>query len=218
VLSIAKMRAGAERYYLDTVATGLEEYYTGAGEAPGIWIGSGCADLDLSGEVLAEHLSAVLGGMSPADGSSLLMRRADPERRVAGFDLTFSAPKSVSLVYGLGSDAVSEQVRLAHGEAVAQALAYLEAHAARARRGYGGTSRLETSGLVAAAYQHRTSREGDPQLHTCSSPTWCMPLTATGRLSPPELATSRPAPAASSTRRCCVPSSESASGSGSGRS
>ena len=166
VLSLARMGAGAEGYYLGTVADGLEEYYTGAGESPGVWVGSACADLGLAGEVEAADLSAVLAGRSPVDGSELGCNRQPANRRVAGFDLTFSAPKSVSVLYGLGSDTVSREVRAAHHEALTEALAYLEAHAAWARRGHDGVHVLPTSGLVAAGYTHRTSRNGDPQLHT----------------------------------------------------
>jgi conjugative relaxase-like TrwC/TraI family protein len=166
VLSISKMGAGSARYYLDTVASAREEYYTGAGEAPGVWIGAACRDLGLSGEVVPEDLHAVLAGLSPRDGSALTTSYVAPERRVSGFDFTFSSPKSVSILYGLGSDAVSEAVRRAHDDAVVGALIYMESHAALARRGEGGATRMETSGLVAAGFRHRTSRAGDPQLHT----------------------------------------------------
>jgi Ti-type conjugative transfer relaxase TraA len=165
MLSIGKLGHGSEEYYLDQVAT-PEDYYLGAGEAPGRWLGSGAATLGLSGEVSREDLSAVLGARSPIDGSSLTGRVVSPSRHVPGFDLTFSAPKSLSLLYGLASPEVSEAVRVSHDEAVADSLAYLEAHAAFTRRGTDGVQRIATSGLVAAAFRQRTSRNGDPQLHT----------------------------------------------------
>ena len=71
MLSIGKMVAGAEDYYLGIVAQGKEEYYTGAGEAPGNWMGSGTAALGLRGEVAPDDLRAVLAGVSPQDGSPL---------------------------------------------------------------------------------------------------------------------------------------------------
>ena len=160
------MGLGAEKYYLDTVARGFEEYYSGAGESPGLWMGAGCFDLGLSGEVAPDDLRAVLSGLSPQDRSELAVNRVPPERRVAGFDLTFSAPKSVSVLYGLWSDEVSNEVREAHREAALDALGYLESHATYARRGKNGMTTLKTSGFVAAGYTHRTSRNGDPQLHT----------------------------------------------------
>ncbi|MHB1891548.1 MAG: MobF family relaxase, partial [Acidimicrobiales bacterium] len=165
MLSIGKLAGGAEDYYLASVARGQEEYYIGAGEAPGYWLGKGAASLCLEGEVEAEVLRALLAGRLPR-GCSPAKLAGDPKRRVAGFDLTFSAPKSVSLLYGLSSEDVSLSVREAHDEAVASALCYLEAHGTRARRGAGGATRIPTAGLVGAAFRHRTSRAGDPQLHT----------------------------------------------------
>jgi conjugative relaxase-like TrwC/TraI family protein len=165
VLSIGKMVARSEEYYLRTVAAGREEYYTGSGEAPGYWMGQGAAALGLTGEVVPEDLRAVLAGFSPA-GQVLTAGRVDPTHRVSGFDLTWSAPKSVSLLYGLGDPETSAVVRRVHAEAVAQSLGYLERRALRLRRGAGGDRHIEAKGLVAAAFMHRTSRSGDPQLHT----------------------------------------------------
>ena len=165
MLSIGKLVSGAEQYYLGVVAAGGEEYYTGSGEAPGVWMGEGAERLGLGGEVEPEQLRMVLEGMSPLDGTQLVPRRL-AAGRVAGFDLTFSAPKSVSLLYGLGPDEVADAVRSSHDAATRDALRYLERHALYARRGAGGEKRVETTGAVAAAFRHRTSRAGDPQLHT----------------------------------------------------
>jgi conjugative relaxase-like TrwC/TraI family protein len=99
VLSIGKMVAGAENYYLCVVAQGKEEYYTGTGEAPGNWMGNGTGILGLHGEVAPDDLRAILAGVSPHDGSPLATRRGGSSR-VSGFDLTFSAPKSVSVLWG----------------------------------------------------------------------------------------------------------------------
>jgi len=146
-------------------AKGREEYYTGSGEAPGQWLGSGSRGLGLVGEVTPDDLRSVLSGFAP-DGLSLTAGRARPEGRVSGFDFTFSAPKSVSLLYGLSDPSVTNVVRRVHAEAVADALSYLERNALRARRGAGGERRIGAEGLIAAGFQHRTSRAGDPQLHT----------------------------------------------------
>jgi conjugative relaxase-like TrwC/TraI family protein len=86
--------------------------------------------------------------------------------RVAGFDLTFSAPKSVSVVFGVGEAELRHSVRRAHDHAVVEALGYLERSAAAVRRGSGGLMVEQADGFVAAAFRHRTSRVGDPQLHT----------------------------------------------------
>src|SRR4029077_20332893 len=84
-----------------------------------------------------------------------------------GYDVTLRAPKSVSLLWGLTmDDSVRGEVQAGHDAAVAGALQYLESVAAIARRGSRGAARIPTSGFVAAAFRHRTSRAGDPVLHT----------------------------------------------------
>jgi conjugative relaxase-like TrwC/TraI family protein len=164
VLSIGKLTRGAEGYYLQAVASGVEDYYLGSGEAPGRWIGAGAARLRLSGMVAADDLRGVLDGRCPATGRSLIaVRRPD---RLPGLDLTFSAPKSVSLLFALSDEKVSSAVRRAHDTAVAQAVGYLEREVGEVRRGKDGMDRLPDGGFVAAAFRHRTSRAGDPQLHT----------------------------------------------------
>ncbi len=164
MFSVGKLVAGAESYYVQSVARGREEYYTGSGEAPGYWTGEGAKAMGLQGKVDPDHLHAILSGRQPATGERLA--EASPTKKVAGFDCTFSAPKSVSLLYGLTTEEIGNQVKDAHDQAVAAALGYLETHALHARRGHGGTELIGTDGFIAAAFRHRTSRAGDPQLHT----------------------------------------------------
>lgn len=83
-----------------------------------------------------------------------------------GYDLTFSAPKSVSILYAVGGREVRSAVRESHDRAVRDGLAYLEREACVARRGAGGHRRLLGEGFVAAAYRHVASRARDPQVHT----------------------------------------------------
>ena len=85
---------------------------------------------------------------------------------VAGFDIAFSCPKSVSLLHALGDEETRRKVSAAHAAAWQAALAYLEDEACVLRRGKNGVIRERGSGFVAAAYQHRTSRAQDPHLHT----------------------------------------------------
>ena len=96
--------------------------------------------------------------------------RAFGERGVHGFDLTFCAPKSVSLVRALrGDDVVAKAIADAHTTALAEAMEYLAAHAGytRVHNPHTGEKDLvRLPGLVAIAYQHETSRCGDPHLHT----------------------------------------------------
>ena len=159
MLSIGKLAAGSEGYYLASVARGAEDYYLHAGEAPGRWVGVGAGELGLASEVAAEDLHAVLGGV---DLNGTVLAR----RKVPGWDLTFSAPKSVSILHALGGADVAGEVRDAHEAAVEAALDYVSRTAAYGRRGHAGAVEVQAPGLVAAAFRHRTSRAGDPQLHT----------------------------------------------------
>ena len=164
MLSIGRVGPNGADYYLDQVARTRDDYYTGAGETAGYWAGSGAAHLGLSGEVGDQQFSRLIDGQHPDTGQALV---ASSEKRVAGFDLTFSCPKSVSVLWGLAEDPWTvRSVGDAHRAAVADAIAYLETDAVWARRGDGGTRRVPTAGLTAAAFAHRTSRAGDPQLHT----------------------------------------------------
>ncbi len=164
MLNIGKVAPGGESYYLETVASGVEDYYTGAGEAPGYWLGAAAGELGLSARVAPEALRAVLGATDPATGEPLTGRMS--RRSVPGFDCTFRAPKSVSLLFALGDPEVSNEVRNAADAAIAASLPVLEQAACRVRRGKGGLTVLDGDGFVAAAFRHRTSRAGDPHLHT----------------------------------------------------
>ena len=174
MLSIGKLGAGQARYYLDqatarvdavqSIGSGIEDYYAGGAEARGVWRGTAARTLGLHGSVDGDALRHVLAGCEPWSDAPLRDPRS--RARVAGFDLTFSAPKSVSVVFGLGDDDVRSAVRNAHDAAVLEALDYLERSAAAVRRGRGGATVERANGLVAATFRHRTSRAGDPQIHT----------------------------------------------------
>jgi len=141
VLNIGRLAPGGEGYYLDTVAAGVEDYYTGAGEAPGHWLTETAAGLGLTGWVGADDLRAVLGARDPSDPKDTLVSGRGG-RKVPGFDLAFRAPKSVSLVWALGDEATAAVIRDAHDQAVRAAIGYLERHAARSRRGAQGHDRI----------------------------------------------------------------------------
>ena len=165
MLSIGKLGKGQEGYYLSKVAEGEEDYYSGEGEEAGQWLGDAAAELGLSGAVEADQLVAMLTGINPATGEPLGLR-AGPS--VPGFDLTFSAPKSVSLTWALGDAKTAAEVKAAHLRSVEAALDYMQANACLTRRGdgAGGIEFVKGSGFLAAGYVHRSSRNGDPQLHT----------------------------------------------------
>jgi conjugative relaxase-like TrwC/TraI family protein len=166
VLSIGVMKTCGWEYYAREVADGLEDYYAGAGEAPGVWTGAGATAAGVTGTVSGEALGLAFGEARHPETGEQLGRPWHPDG-VIGFDATFSAPKSVSLLFALGDREVRAQVRAAHVAAVEDAgLAYLEEHAAFTRRGRNGVMITDTDGLVIARFEHRTSRALDPQLHS----------------------------------------------------
>ncbi len=169
MMSLSKMAPLAWRYYAEEVAAGREDYFAAGAERPGRFLGRGAEMLGIADlEVTSEAMERLFGrGCDPRSGAAL-GRSFSPEdeRAVAGFALTFSPPKTVSVLWALGDQAVSSAVLSAHEAAVEEALAFLEDHAAFTRRGHGGISQVDTDGLVAASFVHRTSRASDPQLHT----------------------------------------------------
>ena len=120
MLSRGKVTPSSVSYYTDTVAAGVEDYYAGRGEAAGEWVGNGSAAAGLQGEVSGEQLRGLFEGIHPVTGE-LLGRsyrvRAGADR-VTGWDLTFSAPKSVSALWAVAGGEVGMEVREAHDAAV----------------------------------------------------------------------------------------------------
>jgi conjugative relaxase-like TrwC/TraI family protein len=163
VLHVATVRDASARYYLDNLGDELALVTPAHAFSAGRWLGASAGPLGLAGPVAAGPLSTLLGGCHPNHGRPLVRSR----RTVVGFDLTFSVPKGVSLLFGLGQREASDVVALAHREAVDRALGYLERRAVAVRRG----SREErvslgADGLVGAGFTHCLSRSGDPHLHT----------------------------------------------------
>lgn len=188
------MKRHSVRYYNDTARAaisasadrqraggGLAEYYSeGETRAP-VWVcvgesgdtekaaalvglsaadrAGGPADLDVVARWLDE-------GIAPNEAQG----RAFSARSTHGFDLTFGAPKSVTLLRALsGDDVLAKAVGEAHNHAVREALEYLYDHAGYTRVHNPDTGKkdlVRLPGLVMAAYQHETSRDGDPHLHT----------------------------------------------------
>ena len=132
------------------------------------WAGKGAEKLGLAGPVDPETFKAVLQGKVP-DGSDRRLGRRDKEGGIAhrpGRDVTFSAPKSVSLAALVDGDA---RVAAAHDTAVRRALAWIEKNAIETRMKdpqTGNMVRVQGQKMVAATFAHDTSRNLDPQLHT----------------------------------------------------
>src|ERR1700761_5733763 len=145
-----------------------DDYYTGAREPPGRWAGDGAARLSLQGPVTRTEFEAALQGRDPKTGEQLAKEGGRSREHSAGWDMTFSAPKSVSVLWALSDPAERQKIEAAHRSAVLAATSHLERAAAWARRGRGGSIRERTAGLLVAQFDHHTSRESDPQLHTHS--------------------------------------------------
>ena len=167
MMGLAKMAPNGWAYYAKEIAGGVEDYFAGHGEEKGRWIGRGADRLGLSGEADIEGLSRLFGhGFHPVTGAGLGRPFEQDKNTVAGYALSFSPPKSVSILWALAGGDVSEAVRAGHDAAVEAALEFLQDHAAFTRRGHGGLVQEGTGGYVAAVFVHRTSRAGDPQLHS----------------------------------------------------
>lgn len=109
-------------------------------------------------------------GREPRNARELASAVARYSRRqrtaVAGYDLTFSPVKSVSTLWAIAPPEISHTVAEAYDDAVHDALAFLERQVLYTREGKNGARQVETRGLIAAAFTHRGSRDGDPDLHT----------------------------------------------------
>lgn len=161
MLSISAMSGGQGAYYT-TLAR--EDYYLSGGEPPGIWTGRGAEALKFSGQVDKEELARLFAGFSPKDDNALV-QNAGADTHRPGWDLTFSAPKSVSVLWSQADGPMANEIRAAQQDSVEKAITYLEDNAAFTRRGKAGHIH-EQAKLLVSTFEHGTSRAQDPQLHT----------------------------------------------------
>jgi Ti-type conjugative transfer relaxase TraA len=158
MLSISAIQS--KDYYLDLAK---DDYYLAGGEPPGKWYGQGATALALTGQIEPEHFRQVIDGFTP-DGQGKLVQNAGEAKRQPGWDLTFSAPKTVSVVWSQADRETRSQIQAAQETAVRKALDWLEGESVT-RRGKGGGIK-EPAQLIIATFEHGTSRAQDPQLHT----------------------------------------------------
>lgn len=189
MLTIAKLGHWSVSYYVDTARQassaaldgraaggGLGEYYSESETRLPVWLSAGrdvAAAMGLTGvggngenADLDEVTRWLDDGISPCEASGRAFNKRDG---VHGYDLTFCAPKSVSLLRGLGDDVMGKAVAEAHAYAVAEAMEYLAEHGGYTRVHNpitGQKDLVRLPGIVAATFQHETSRAGDPHLHT----------------------------------------------------
>lgn len=170
MLGIRRIGAGRADYYLGDLAAELPVPGCEPGLRCGRWIGAAAGDLglDRTGPVEGASFRLLLAGRHPGTCRPLPLS-AGGGRRVAGYDLTFSAPKSVSVVFALGGEEVARAVVAAQTEAVVGALGYLEGHglgATRWRREDGQREVVRTSGFSGALFTHGVNRNLDPHVHS----------------------------------------------------
>ncbi len=151
-----------------------DDYYTRNQESPSAWHGRGAEALGLAGPVDQKAFTDLLDGRL-ANGTTLGRINADGQREhKPGYDLTLSAPKSVSVAALVGGD---DRLIQAHEQAVKTTLDWIERQAAATRVKQAGETHLEnTRNLAIATFRHETSRAQDPQLHT-----HCVVINATQR-------------------------------------
>jgi conjugative relaxase-like TrwC/TraI family protein len=190
-MSLHRLSAGAGVAYLlrhtcagdaeRTAGQPLSAYYLASGYPPGRWIGAGLAGLADGNGVPTESLVDEQGmnrlygqGIDPVTGAALGRRfptyppQGDRPRpgAVSGFDLTFTVPKSVSVLWALADGKTQARIARAHAAAVHDALAILQRDALFTRIGVHGCGQVATRGAIAAAFDHWDTRTGDPNLHT----------------------------------------------------
>ncbi len=153
---------GAGEYYVQA----LPSYYLDAGEPKGHWHGRGAAELGLDGEVIDGEFLKLMAGNHPRMRGDIPLGRRYGEDSVRGFDITASAPKSVSTMFAIGDDITRREVLEAHDTAVATMLEWVESHAHTRYRIGGQVAVVDAEGIVAATFRQHTSRSLDPQLHT----------------------------------------------------
>ncbi|MDQ0769509.1 conjugative relaxase-like TrwC/TraI family protein [Pseudarthrobacter defluvii] len=156
-------------------------YYMNAGTPEGRWIGAGLRGIDRTAGApvtetdakavfdSAEHPDTLHPLGRPHNQPSVVDNKTAPptvRHAVVGFDLTFSVPKSVSVLWALSPRLIEEQILRTHHEAVAATLSWLEENVIHTRAGRNGVAHIGTMGAIAAAFDHWESRTGDPQLHT----------------------------------------------------
>ena len=163
-------QAASASYYLESQRSFRHpnEYYTAGEEPDGLWFNpAGLLGLENGGRVDSGDFQRLYNGFAP-DGSTRLTRNAGSEQRSPGVDMTFSADKSVSTLWAIADPELRGEIEQAHNDAARVALEEtVFRYCAYTRiRDREGRIRVLPADISVAMFQHGTSRENDPQLHT----------------------------------------------------
>lgn len=180
-ISIRRMKlGGGYAYLMDSIAKGdgaadrsspLTRYYAESGTPPGRFLGAGLAGVNggrgvAEGTDCTEDMLFHMLGQCADPVTGLPLGRAAKDASVAGFDLTFSVPKSISAAWAVADAGTQSLIYGAHQEAIRRTIAYAEQHSFFGRSGKQGVVQEQIRGVIAAGFDHWDSRAGDPQLHT----------------------------------------------------
>ncbi len=158
MLSIGKL--GNANYH---ISLAQKDYHLKGGEPEGEWTGGGAARLGLTGAARPRHFRSLFAGSSPV--GKKLVQNSGCDKRRAGWDLVFTAPKIVSLLWVFLPKEQQRCIQAAHKIAVHRAIQYLEKELIYVRRGKQGTNHVQATGVY-ALFEHASSRLLDPNLHT----------------------------------------------------
>jgi conjugative relaxase-like TrwC/TraI family protein len=160
MVTITKIKdsAGARSYFEK------DDYYTKDKSGDKAWMGKGSESLGLT-EVTPEGFQAILEGKD-LEGNALVQAASNGVHRL-GWDVTFSPSKSISVAWAFGNEEQTVRILAAHDAAVTSTMKYLEDNLVEARITVNNkTSRVTTGNIVAARFDHYTTREVDPELHS----------------------------------------------------
>ncbi|WP_197529380.1 MobF family relaxase [Botrimarina mediterranea] len=144
-------------YYAHLGEAESHDYYSEDGARPGVWRGEGAGSLGLAGDVTPEAFRNLLEGKSPDGARSLVQNQRGARGRRAGFDLTFSLPKSFSVLWSQASEADRFRLDTVAERALLRTLRVVEELCGKTRRGKGSHA-IEDARLVFAVFQHDTAR------------------------------------------------------------
>lgn len=170
------MANGGIDYLLNTIIndhpSGPADYYTHPGNRPGVWMGRGCEQMGVTaGETASKEQVKLLVNMlrNPSTGKPLnnqSQNRKVNSNSVSGFDLTFSMPKSVNVLWAAGDKETRSRIMECYYESIDRTMEWWQDNIAMTRVGRGGLAQMKVKGITAIRFDHWDTREHDPHLHS----------------------------------------------------